>query len=165
MMRKIEFERYLIDLSNNIVNNYQDFDSIDSLYLSLKEEYKNLSIELYNANEKEDIIYLTSLISKFQLLASQIEIKKLKLRKNEESNKILNIKYAREIIQELFKNPGLSHKQLAEALNVDKTLLTECLNKMYSKDIIDKNEVSSKSVYYLTDFGRFVYDKIDSNSK
>ena len=85
-MRKIEFERYLIDLESVINNGLTDMEYVDNILNESKEEYIKLTKELYEEKEKDNIIYLSSLISKYILINSFIDVKKDRIRNTEMAN-------------------------------------------------------------------------------
>lgn len=80
-MRKIEFERYLIDLEEAINNDLKDMKYVDDILNKSKDEYIKITKELYEEKEKDNIIYLSSLISKYMLINSFIDVKKDRIRK------------------------------------------------------------------------------------
>ncbi|UKI50879.1 MAG: hypothetical protein L6U99_05970 [Clostridium sp.] len=85
--------------------------------------------------KKDNIIYFASLIAKYDLINSLIDMRKKLINDDNLVNDVINRKYVNKIVNVLHDYPGITHSKLAEVINIDKTKLTHTIHRMYDLEI------------------------------
>ncbi len=165
MKKSRRFSFKIIEILKDYIINNKSVDELINNVASLKEEFDVIYNERKNEKDVDKIISYSESISKYEFINSFIEIEKEKNSINTINNKlyyeIIEGKHTFSIIETLYNNPGIRHKDLAGYLNLHKDTLTRYINSITKYSILNKiSDDGKKAVrYYLTDRGYKVYEK------